>query len=188
MVDPDEPADHAPWCHCSNVGAIKRWLAYTPEEGRYPDGATLKIATYGGVGSGSGEPDRHYDCVVREVAYRFALAGVQPDRLRDVAEVWQSTGDPLRRHPKTGVWNTTEGPLVNPKGPRNAQEAVMGKLNIDSATLFRQIDECARKMAVILGERCEARPRRLAKLFSVLEVEEADPVRYRHYPEPAEVV
>jgi hypothetical protein len=60
----------------------------------------------------------------------------------------------------------------------------MGKLNIDSATLFRQIDECARKMAVIMGERCEARPRRLAKLFSVLEVEETDPVRYKHYPEP----
>ena len=185
MTDPDETG-HAPWCRCSNVGAIKRWLAYTPEEGRYPVGVTVKIATYGGVGSGSGEPDRHYDQVVREVAYRFALAGVQPDRLRVVAEAWQSTGDPLRRHPVTGKLNSTEGPLVHPKGPKNAQEAVMGKLNIDSATLFRQIDECARKMAVILGERCEGRPRRLAKLFSVLEVEEADPVRWKRYPAPVE--
>lgn len=187
MVEPTE-IEHDPWCRCRSVGAIKQWLAYAPEEGRYPVGVTVKIATYGGVGSGSGEPDRHYDQVVREVAYRFALAGVQPDRLRVVAEAWQSTGDPLRRHPKTGALNQTEGPLVHPKGPRTAQEAVMGKLNIDSAALFRQIDECARKMAVIMGERCEARPRRLAKLFSVLEVEEADPVRYRHYPEPVEVV
>jgi len=185
MVAELDEIEHLPWCHCPSVGAIKRWLNYTPEDGRYPEGVAIKIATYGRMpgGLGSGWPDRHYDVVAQEVSYRFALAGVQPERLRHVALTWQSTGDPLRRHPKTRALNTTEGPLVHPKGPRNAQEAVMGKLNIDSATLFRQIDEVARQMAVILGERCDGRPKRLAKLLSV---EEADPVRYSHEHERAE--
>ena len=179
MVAELAEVEHLPWCRCPSVSAIKRWLDYTPEDGRYPNGVALKIATYGGTGSGSGEPDRSYDSVVREVAFRFALAGVQPDSLRTTAEVWQKTPPPLRRY--RGELNYTEGPLVNPRGPRDRKEVVMGKLNLDAGSLFRQVDECARQMAVIMGERCDSRPRRLAKLFSVLEQEVSDPVRYKHF-------
>jgi hypothetical protein len=93
MAELDE-IKHLPWCRCPSVGAIKRWLAYTPEEGRYPNGVAIKTASWGGAGSGSGWPDRHFDPVVREVAYRFALARVMPDRLQVVAEGWQITDPP----------------------------------------------------------------------------------------------
>ena len=160
MAELDELVDHAPRCSCGMCSS-KRWLRYTPEEDRYPVGVTLKIATYGGAGSGSHEPDAHFDAVVVEADFRRALALIPSERHRNVAHVWMET--PYPPHVK--------------HGPRTRREAVMGKLNVDQGTLDRLIDECASQMALVMGERCEGRPSQRPKAKPL----EPDPVRYKHY-------
>jgi hypothetical protein len=151
--------EHLARCTCL-MCAAKRWLRYTPEEDRYPVGVTLKIASYSGTGGGSHEPDAHFDAVVTEADFRRALALIPSERLRHTAHVWMETPYPLPvRH-----------------GPRTRREAVMGKLNVDQGTLDRQIDDCAREMALVMGERHDGRPNHQPRL-SIVAVEAPDPVK-----------
>ena len=107
-------------------------------------GITLKIATYGGVGSGSHEPDASFDVVVTHADFSRALALIPSDWLRKVGHTWMETPYP----------NSTR------HGPKTRRESVMGKLNVDQVSLDRLIDDCCREMALVLGERVEGRPGR----------------------------
>ena len=151
--------EHQPRCACG-MCAARRWLRYVPEEDRYPVGVTLKIARYGGTGSGSHEPDALFDAVVTEADFRRALALIPSEWLRKVGQTWMGT----------------PYPLPSKHGPRTRREAVMGKLNVDQETLSRLIDDCCREMALVMGERIEGRPSRAPRL-SILAAEAPDPVR-----------
>lgn len=159
MAELDE---HPPRCFCYMCSA-KRWLRYTPEEDRYPVGVTLKIATYGGKGAGSHEPDSNFDAVCTEADFQRALDLIPSDWLRKVARTWMGTPYPLpQRH-----------------GPKTRREAVMGKLNVSQSQLDGLIDECARAMAVQMGERHTGRPNRRTPLISIaipIPPEEPQPV------------
>lgn len=68
-------------CRCPGCAAMA-WLTY-----RWPGDSpthTLKITAYGGLGGGTGEPDRHFDPVVRESDYERALSRVGDPFLRAV--------------------------------------------------------------------------------------------------------
>jgi len=189
--------EHQPRCACG-MCAAKRWLRYVPEEDRYPVGVSLKIARYGGTGSGSHEPDALFDAVVTEADFRRALALIPSEWLRKVGQTWMATPPPPVTHRKWqrrpgdgrgctcamfgGKRSECAGVILDPDGPQSRREAVMGKLNIDQEALSRLIDDCCREMALVMGERVEGRPSRRAPAKPVPYREEPDPVRYKHYP------
>ena len=85
-------------CQC------RRWLAYAAPD-RQPE--VLKIATYGGTGGGSGEPDRAYDRVVTEVDMERALGMVREPFLRLVGGLHRNLRG--ERDSRTLAW--FRGPL-----------------------------------------------------------------------------
>lgn len=160
---------HAERCPCE-VCQCRRYLNYVPPERQSP--ATLKITAYGGEVGGSGEPDRHYDRVVREVDMQVALASVRDDFLRIVGGVNRNlkgmpdsrTGAMFR-----GAWPVMrwlerfrhaewlEACLVDaPVGWWD--EVGLFKLN-GRYTLRRLLDECAVEMALNLGAKVEGKVR-----------------------------
>lgn len=153
-----ELEEHQPRCACLMCGA-RRWLRYIPEEDQYPNSIDPKIATYGGMGAGGGEPDHFLDRWITEHDFRRALALIPSEWLRKVGQTWMETPYP----PSTK------------RGPRTRREAVMGKLNVDQHSLDRLIDDCCREMALVMGERHLGQPYK--SRLSILAAEEPDPVR-----------
>lgn len=171
-IIPEDTAveEHEPRCGCT-LCLCRRWLRFTPEEDRYPSGIGLKITSYGGTGGGTKEPDHVLaDPVVRESDYRRALALIPDRSLAILAEAWMLTAPPARG---------PLGALLNPQGPHTRLEAVLGKLNIDSGTLFAGLDEAARQMAVVLGERIEGRPSRMRQIAAMPSAEPEIPSHKR---------
>ena len=81
MVSLGMNEDHPKSCRC--VWHVARaFLRYIPPDSHPLDGATLKIASWGGSRSGSGEPDRAYDVVVEWSDLDQALHGVRDPFLK----------------------------------------------------------------------------------------------------------
>lgn len=168
-------AEHAPRCSCLTCQA-RRWMRYTDAKNAYPEGVGLKITSYGGVGGGTGEPDRLLaDPVCTEADFRRALALV-PTRFlalvvtefRSVPEPWHSTASNPHRSRTVAVMDAIASRAFDDwnrarlEGMREAQET-------PAATLYRLLDECAVEMGRVMGERREGRPSRLRKTVEVAE-------------------
>lgn len=156
---------HGENCHCL-VCSCRRWLNFRGADQDSP--ATLKIATYGGTGGGTGEPDRAYDRVVSEVDLAIALACVRDEFLRLVGGLsrnlqpehpWErGAGDPRRGPVPVMRWlerfryqDWLEACMVDaPSGWVTHRDLFRAN---GHATLRRLLDQCACEMAANLGER-----------------------------------
>ncbi len=92
VIEAEEEA-HRQGCPCVRC-QCRRFLSYRPPEDQKIAGATMKIAAYGGVMSGSGEPDRHYDVVVTHADLTRALGMVESPFLREVGRACREIGPP----------------------------------------------------------------------------------------------
>ncbi len=144
------------------VCGCRRWLGFHAHDEAVPP--VLKIATYGGFGGATGEPDRAYDRVVGEVDMVRALEAVEDPFLRLVGALHRSLqperperGLALRRGPlpvmrwlercRYAEW--LAACLVGaPEGWTTHRELFRAN---GSATLRRLLDECAVEMARALG-------------------------------------
>lgn len=158
---------HGENCHCL-VCSCRRWLSFRGADQDSP--ATLKIATYGGTGGGTGEPDRAYDRVVSEVDLEIALACVRDEFLRLVGGLnrnlqpehpWErGAGDPRRGPVPVMRWlerfryqDWLEACMVHaPSGWVTHRDLFRAN---GHSTLRRLLDQCACEMAANLGERGE---------------------------------
>lgn len=165
---------HGENCRCTVCGC-RRWLNFRAADQESPP--TLKIATYGGTGGGTGEPDRAYDRVVSEVDLEVALACVPDDFVRLVGGLnrnlqsehpWRHGEDPRRSPVPVMRWlerfryqDWLEACLVDaPGGWRTERDLLRAN---GHATLRRLLDQCACEMAVNLGERVEGMVRTTAR-------------------------
>ena len=158
------PDVHEEGCRCM-VCVCRRWLNFHADE---LTSEVIKIATYGGSGSGTGEPDRAYDRLVREVDMERALGSVSDPFLRLVGGLHRNL-QPERPEPGKALWR---GPvelmrwlerfrrqewaaacLVDDPGGWETQWELF-HVN-GSATLRRLLDECAVEMARFLGAAVE---------------------------------
>jgi len=188
-VDPASVTEleHGPDCRCL-LCTCRRWLHYTPLEDRWPNGAGVKITTYGGLTSGSGEPDRMFDAVCTEADFSRALALIPSEFLRAVGSAWREvpaatwwfTDDRGRRRQKTG--RRSDAVIAKVRAAHRADwNRARAHDEEDSVplhvTLFRLLDECAREMAVVLGERIEGHAaRRKPEVFV------AEPPEWKNAP------
>ena len=152
-------ADHYD-CRCPGCAAMA-WLTY-----RWPGDApthTLKITAYGGLGGGTGEPDRHFDPVVRESDYDRALSLVDDPFLRAVGYAAREVPPapkalaqmlaenyPIRRHDREVVrhieqkWGAHWYPLRVQRLREDPDETNFG-------TLSWLLEGVAREMAAQMG-------------------------------------
>ena len=147
-------------CRCLACQA-RSYLTY-----RWPGDApthTLKIATYGGSVSGSGEPDRAFDPAVREADFQRALSLVEDPFLRAVGYAARDVEPPkrvlegdavrfsIRRSDREVVrflerrWSPHWYPLRVQREWENPGETSF-------ETLSWLLDDCARSMSRIMGE------------------------------------
>lgn len=157
---------HREKCDCG-VCACRRYLNY-----RAPDSSptrTLKIASYDGVGGGSGEPDRAYDSLIRDVDLELALGMVRDDFLRLVGGLNRNLKGEQDKH--TMAMRRGALPVLKwlerfrytewvaaclvgaPGGWRDDRELFRSN---GHATLRRLLDECAVEMARNLGHEVDA--------------------------------
>jgi hypothetical protein len=164
-------------CGCTAC-ACRSWLSYT-WPGDAPT-ATLKIATYGGVVSGGGEPDRAYDPAVREADFARALSLVPNVFLRAVGYAAREIAPPkrvlegdavrfaIRRSDREVVrflerkWSAHWYPARVERMHENPDETTF-------ETLSWLLDQVAREMAAQMGQ--EVRPGKLRAKRAAVEPE-----------------
>ncbi len=161
MALEEEVEVHGEGCRCL-VCSCRRWLAFHASDQATPP--VLKIATYGGMGGGTGEPDRAYDRVVSEVDLETALGKVADPFLRLVGSLNRNRQP---EHPQYG-YARRRGPLPVMRWlERFRYQEWLQACLIEApggwethwdlfrangqATLRRLLDECAVEMARNLG-------------------------------------
>ena len=164
----EEVEVHAPGCRCP-VCQCRRWLAYASPDRQ---AEVLKIATYGGTGGGSGEPDRAYDRVVTEVDMERALGMVREPFLRLVGGLHRNLRG--ERDSRTLAWFRGPLPVIRwlerfeaDRWTRECEadaepgwETVRDLWRMTAhQTLRRLLDECAVEMARNLGAVVEGQVR-----------------------------
>ena len=144
---------HAPRCGCLACRA-RSWLRYTwPGDAIIPG---LKIATYGGAGGGTGEPDRHLaDPVVAEADFVLALLGL-PDSLVKAAGIAARTVPPRRiAEPDKAIARPARLVMQHLRRTRWGEWAAVREARSEETerdTLEWLLEECAKAMAAAMGE------------------------------------
>jgi len=167
--------------HPSNCSCLacdcRMWLrfAYPPDQPIH----TLKIATYGHASRGTGEPDRAIDPVVRDADYSVALAAVRGNL------AW--LGEASRSHPprsfneKLAVWRS-DTEFINwlsiPPQVARWSALRLGRLRLVPdeppwRSLQVLLDDCARGMALQMGQRIEGELRRKPEKVEPIATEES---------------
>ena len=156
---------HGDGCRCA-VCVCRRWLSFHAAD--QAPAAVLKIATYGGMGGSTGEPDRAYDRVVSEVDMERSLGAVGDPFLRLVGRLHRNLQP---EHPERDkAWRRGPLPVMRwlerfryaewleaclvdaPAGWETHWELFKAH---GTATLRRLLDECAVEMARNLGATVE---------------------------------
>jgi len=159
--------EHMPRCSCL-ICQSRGWLRFRPKEDAYPVGVGLKIATYGGTGGGTGEPDRALaDPVCAEADFRRALALIPTEFLRTVGTLYHETAPPDRAskaNPHASRAVTVMDAIAAEAWIEWNDARALGMLHggeNPTQTLHRLLDECAVEMGKAMGERMEGRPSRM---------------------------
>ena len=143
---------HAPRCGCLACRA-RSWLRYTwPGDAIVP---TLHLTSYGGLGGGSGEPDRAYDPVVAEADFVLALLGM-PDGLVKAAGIAARTVPPRRiTEPDKAIVRPARLVAQHLRRTRWGEWAAVREERSEETerdTLEWLLEECAKAMAAAMGE------------------------------------
>lgn len=165
-------------CRCAGCQA-RAWLAFRWESDSPTP--TLKVAQYDGIRSGSSEPSRAYDPVVREADFQRALSLVPDVFLRAVGYAARDVPPPkralramvegnypVRRSDREVVrflerkWSAHWYPTRAGRMRENPDETTF-------ETLSWLLDACAREMALQMGQ--EVRPGKLRAKRAAVEPE-----------------